>query len=349
MNTTILMRSICFLFIALYLPSSFADEYRPAYLELKQTTPDVFSMLWKVPAKGENKRLALYVKLPDDISIIGKERSSFINGAFISRSNIKRKGGLRGATITIDGLERVSTDVLVRIQRLDGSTEISRLTPIKNSFVVAGNPDRFQVAKTYLVFGVEHILQGYDHLLFVACLIFIAGTWRRILISISGFTIAHSITLCLAALGLIRLPIQAVEAVIALSIVFLAREIIMARRDTLTWKQPITVSSTFGLLHGFGFAAALGEVGLPQTEIPAALLSFNIGVEIGQVLFVVFIVTIAWIVSIMLRYIKNTETDKLRTERSAFRRLHYVEKPVAYGIGCMTMMWTIERMAWLVV
>ena len=161
----------------------------------------------------------------------------------------------------------------------------------------------------------------------------IAGTWRRILVTITGFTIAHSITLTLAALELIRLPVPPIEATIALSILFLAREIAHERRDTLTWRYPIAVSGSFGLLHGFGFASALQDIGLPQTEIPAALLAFNVGVEIGQILFVASMIGIVWLAKRLLRTFHIHSIDDIRR----------LEKPIAYGVGGITMMWTVER------
>ena len=281
-----MIRIFCSIILLLFsIATAHADEYRPAYLEFKQTSENDFNMLWKVPAKGRG-RLSLNVALATDVTTTSEVPGVFIGGGYIERSSINRPGGLTGSEINIEGLERVSTDVLVRIQRLDGTSETARLNATSTSFVVKGTPQFWGVVKTYLVFGIEHILEGFDHLLFVACLIFIAGTWRRILVTITGFTLAHSVTLTLAGLGLVRLPIPPIEAVIALSIVFLAREIALDRRDTLTWRYPIAVSATFGLLHGFGFASALAEIGLPQTEIPAALLAFNVGVEVGQILFV---------------------------------------------------------------
>jgi hydrogenase/urease accessory protein HupE len=333
MARSLLVKLLYFYLFILCIPFSFADEYRPAYLELKQTAPDVFNMLWKVPAKGQNQRLALYVKLPDDVTVVGAERSSFVAGAFITHSILQRNGGLVGATIAIDGLEKVSTDVLVRIQKINGSKQVVRLTSDKASFIVAKDPTSLDVAKSYFVFGIEHILEGIDHLLFVACLIFIAGSGRRILITITGFTVAHSLTLTLATLNLVKLPIPPVEAVIALSIVFLAREIASERRDTLTWRYPVLVSASFGLLHGFGFASALGEIGLPPTEIPAALLAFNVGVEIGQILFVAGIMFAVWLITKVFRARKKKALDWLSR----------IEKPLAYGIGGVTMLWTVER------
>ena len=312
---------------------SYADVYSPAYLEFKQSSNDVFDVLWKVPALGPDMRMRLYVRLPDEVEVVRPARTTYVGRAFIERSTIRREGGLAGAEISIDGLTTLATDVLVRIERLDGSTEVARLTPSSPSFVVASVPQTWDVAKTYLVFGIEHILQGIDHLLFVACLILIAGTWRRILITITGFTIAHSITLTLAALELVSLPVPPIEATIALSIVFLAREIAIDRRDTLTWRYPIAVSGSFGLLHGFGFASALGEIGLPQTDIPAALLAFNVGVEIGQILFVATILSAVWMITKTLQGIELKPLDWLRR----------IEKPLAFGVGSITMLWTVER------
>lgn len=209
--------------------------------------------------------------------------------------------------------------------------------PWHHSSVVLGASKFLDVVNTYLVFGVEHILTGFDHLLFVACLIFIAGAsgdrWRRILVTITGFTVAHSITLTLAALELVRLPISSIEATIALSIVFLAREIALNKRDTLTWRYPIAVSATFGLLHGFGFASALSEVGLPHSEIPAALLAFNLGVEIGQVFFVASLLIAFGLIAQCLKLAGLHSRDWIRV----------LEKPVAYVVGSTAMFWTIER------
>lgn len=312
-----------------------ADQYSPAYLELKQTSIDEFAMLWKVPARGVDLRLKLYVNMPDGIEVIDPVRTTFVGTAFVERSRFKRKGGLAGTVISIDGLSTLSTDVLVRIERIDGTTEVARLTPTSPSFQVAGTPKMWDVVKTYLLFGVEHILEGFDHLLFVACLIFIARSWRRILVTITGFTIAHSITLTLAALELVRLPTPPIEAIIALSIVFLAREIALDRRDTLTWHYPIFVSSSFGLLHGFGFASALADIGLPQTEIPSALLAFNVGVEIGQILFVVSILLIVYLLHWIFKLMQVTS-------KNWFQK---IERPIAYSVGSIAMFWTIERVA----
>ena len=266
--------------------AAYAHELRPAYLELQAINDDTFSVLFKVPGRGQQKRLALYVQFPEDIKTITPVKTTFTGTAFIERSTIRRDGGLGGAEISIKGLSQTLTDVLVRIEYQNKSTQVQRLTPKSPSFVIKPAPGRYDIAKTYLLLGVEHILLGIDHLLFLVCLIIIAGTGRRILITITGFTVAHSITLILSALNIVNIPVPPVEAVIALSIIFVATEIAKGSKDTFTYKYPIAVSSSFGLLHGFGFASVLKEIGLPQTEIISSLLFFNIGVEIGQLLFI---------------------------------------------------------------
>lgn len=329
-----------FVFISILFTSfTQADEYRPAYLEFEQISDNAFKMLWKVPAKGKNQRLSLYVHLPNDVVQSSDPISTFVGSAYIERSTISRQGGLAGVKVSVYGLQQLATDVLVRIQRLDGSSETARLNASATSFVVKGAAQFWDVVHTYFVFGVEHILGGFDHLLFVACLIFIAGTWQRILVTITGFTVAHSITLVLAAIDLVHLPAAPIEAAIALSIVFLAREIVLDRRDTLTWRYPVAVAASFGLLHGFGFASALSEIGLPQAEIPAALLMFNIGVELGQIAFVAGMIFVFWLITQCLKIIK----------KGSLYWLSSVEKSLAYCVGTITMFWTIERIAgfWL--
>lgn len=317
--------------------SLYADEYRPAYLSLKQTTDTTFDVVWKLPSTKQNQILNLTVKLPNDTRLIKPKSIRPAGAATIEQFSISTEQGLVSNEISITGLANAPTEVLVRIQWLSGVTETARLDSSKTAFIVVGTPSFSYVVKTYLVFGFEHILEGFDHLLFVACLIFIAGTWRRILITITGFTVAHSITLTMAALGLVSLPITAVESVIALSIVFLAREIMLKNTETLTWRYPIAVSASFGLLHGFGFASALSDIGLPQTEIPAALLAFNIGVELGQIAFVGILLVIVGIIKKIS--ISTTLTEALNAKR--------IEQTGALFIGVTSMYWVIERVTGL--
>ena len=176
----------------------------------------------------------------------------------------------------------------MRVERHDGTSQMERLLPQSPQFMVKPSTGTAEVAWSYLVLGVEHILAGIDHLLFVLALLLIVRGGKRILLTITAFTVAHSITLVAATLGWVRVPGPPVEAIIALSIVFVAAEIVHGLRGKpgLTARAPWVVAFTFGLLHGFGFAGALAEVGLPEKAIPVALLMFNVGVEIGQLLFV---------------------------------------------------------------
>jgi hydrogenase/urease accessory protein HupE len=147
----------------------------------------------------------------------------------------------------------------------------------------------------YFVAGLEHIAGGFDHLLFLLCLMLIAGTPRRILLTVTGFTLGHALTISLAALGAIRIHSGLVEVLIALSIVFVAAEIARNRRTTLTWRYPALVATLFGLLHGLGFAGALREIGLPEAWVPVSLAAFNLGIEAGQVVFAVTLLALAWL------------------------------------------------------
>lgn len=309
-----------------------AHEVRPAYLELKQVAPDTYDLLWKVPARGANERLALHVRLPGDCTIIVASTAAFTGSAYIERSRIARPGGLAGSEISIEGLSTTLTDVLARVESTDGGTQVTRLTPDKPSFVVEAAPHALEVARAYLVLGVEHILLGVDHLLFVLTLLLITrGNWL-LLKTVSAFTAAHSITLALATLGFVQVPSAPVEAVIALSIVFVAAEIVHARqgRQGLTARQPWIVAFTFGLLHGFGFAGALSEVGLPRAHIPMALLFFNLGVELGQLLFIAAVLTFVALI-----------------RRARIPLPRWAELVPPYAIGSVAMFWVMQRVTTL--
>ncbi len=309
--------------------AAYTHELRPAYLELQAINEDTFSVLFKVPGRGPEKRLALYLQFPEDIKTIIPVKTTFTGRAFIERSTIRRKSGLGGAEIKIKGLSQTLTDVLVRIKHYEGYVQTARLTPKSPSFIVEATPKKYDIIKTYLLLGVEHILLGFDHLLFLVCLIIIAGSGRRILITITGFTVAHSITLILSALNVVNIPVPPVEAVIALSIVFVASEIARGFRESFTYKYPILVSSSFGLLHGFGFASVLKEIGLPQTEIVTSLLFFNIGVEIGQLFFISIFI-------LLILFIKNIFNKP-------YEYFFTFEKPAAYVIGSLASFWMIQR------
>jgi hypothetical protein len=277
----------CLLFLASCTWSAFAHEMRPAYLQVRQTGSDTYEVFWKVPAQGD-LRLSLNVQLPQICSNLTEPRGSFSGGAFSENWSVRCEGGLPGNTIHIEGLTATLTDVLVRIERLDGSTQVTRLTSSVPSLEVEAAPRRLEVARTYLSLGIEHILTGVDHLLFVSGLLLLVSGFKRLLQTVSAFTISHSVTLTLATLGFVHVPPAPVEAVIALSILFVAYEVIGSREHPqgLAQRKPWLVAFTFGLLHGLGFAGGLSAAGLPAGHIPLALAFFSAGVEVGHFSFV---------------------------------------------------------------
>jgi hydrogenase/urease accessory protein HupE len=314
-----------------------ADEIRPGYLELRQTALDTYSLLFKIPALGDDLRLAIYVNLPEGTNDVTPPRAGFNNGAYTERRTIRRNGGLDGQTISIEGLSGAPTDVLVRIESLGGATQTERLSPTSTAFVVQAVPGTWDVATTYLRLGIEHILFGFDHLLFVLALVILVRDWRRVALTVTAFTIAHSITLAAATLDLVNVPGPPVEACIALSIALVAVEIVNARRGILSLaaRWPWLVAFCFGLLHGFGFAGALAEVGLPHHAIPVALLFFNLGVEIGQLAFVAAVLAAGE----LLRRAIALPFEPASVQRTIYR----LDLTAAYIIGTVAAYWLIQR------
>jgi hydrogenase/urease accessory protein HupE len=318
--------AVAMLLLAIAGPS-LADVFRPAYLELRETSQDQYDVLWKVPTQGD-LRLAVQVSFPPDSKQVTPPQGRFVSGAYVERWHISRAGGLAGQSIRIDGIASGVTDVIARVERRDGTSQVERLLPANPQFVVKASQGTGEVAWSYLVLGVEHILGGIDHLLFVLALLLIVRGGKRIFFTITAFTLAHSITLVAATLGWVHVPGPPVEAMIALSIVFVAAEIVHGLRGKpgLTARAPWVVAFSFGLLHGFGFAGALAEVGLPQKAIPVALLMFNVGVEFGQLIFVIFALSAA----ALLR-------------RLPLRRREWMSYAAPYAIGSVAMFWVIER------
>jgi len=265
-----------------------AHEVRPAYLQLHQTGAVTYDIFWKVPALGDTMRLSLYVRLPQTCSNLNQPHGFFSSGAYTEQWSVECQGGLAGSNVRIDGLTATLTDVLVRIERLDGSTQVTRVTSSSPTFVVEATPRRFEVGRTYLVLGVEHILTGVDHLLFVSGLLLLVNGIRRLLLTVSAFTLSHTVTLTLATLGFVHVPPAPVEAVIALSILFVAYEVLRKKENPsgLAQRKPWLVAFSFGLLHGLGFAGGLSAAGLPAAHIPLALWFFSAGVEVGHFSFV---------------------------------------------------------------
>ena len=306
-----------------------AHEVRPGYLELREEEPGEFSALWKTPMRGD-LRLALTPHFSAPMEILTPIAMRKSDDAAVQTWRMRTTEPLRGQSVRIDGLSGTMTDVLVRMEFADGTSWIKRLTPAQPSAQIPARASGLQVAGEYLKLGVEHILLGIDHLLFVLALFLITRGTGRLVKSITAFTVAHSITLGLATLGFVHMPPPPVEAVIALSIVFVAMELVHVRRggESLTARAPWIVAFAFGLLHGFGFAGALSEVGLPQGHIPAALLFFNLGVEGGQLLFVAAVLSLF-----------------TATRRIGLAPPRWAELVPPYAIGSVAMFWVIERVA----
>jgi hydrogenase/urease accessory protein HupE len=310
--------------------ASFADEIRPGYLELKESSINIFSVLWKVPAKGDRK-LSLHVKFPENCKDKTQPNSQLVNGAYIQRWLVVCEGGLLEKTLSIRGLKSTNTDVLLRLEFIDGTSQSVLLTPTKETFNIPASATSLQIIGTYTWLGITHILMGVDHLLFVFALLLIVNGKRRLIWTITAFTFAHSLTLAGATLGFVNVPQQPVEAVIALSILFLAIEIVHGQQGKTgaAARWPWLVAFVFGLLHGFGFAGALAEVGLPEQAIPLALVFFNVGVELGQLLFVATVLSLGYLL------------HKLKQPRL----LDWSETVAIYSIGGLSSFWLFERIS----
>lgn len=265
-----------------------AHESRPGYLGIEETAPQRYDAVWKQPAGGIADEITLTLVFPDDCADLAPRFATRDATSRITRWTMQCASGLGGRSMRIDGLEQTQMNVLVRLEDLKGQSQSLRLSPGDRTAVFAADPSARAVIGAYFALGFEHILGGVDHLLFVLTLMFLASTWRRLLGMITAFTAAHSITLTLATLGHVSLPGAPVEALIALSIVLAAAEAARpaATRASLMASAPWAVAFAFGLLHGFGFAGALADAGLPQGDVPLALLFFNLGVEAGQIAFV---------------------------------------------------------------
>ena len=322
------MRILAALLVLLIVaPLAQAHEVRPAYLRVQQESAEQFNLLWRVPARGD-MRLGIYIGLPETCKDLGEKLAWQEGGTHIERWSVQCQGGLFGKEIEVLGLTSTVIDALARIERLDGTTQVERVTPANPSFVVRESESLSEVIATYTLLGFEHILLGIDHLLFVFALLLLVPGRRMLIWTITSFTLAHSLTLAAATMGWVHVPQSPVEAVIALSILFVAMEIVHWKqgRPGITRRWPWLVAFTFGLLHGFGFAGALSEIGLPEHAIPMALLFFNVGVELGQLAFIAGVL-LAWAV-----------LKRISWPQWAWRG------PV-YAIGSMAAFWTIERIS----
>lgn len=303
-----------------------ADDLRPGYLEMTQRDHAHWRMVWKAPIIGglatrSRPALPAFCELDP-----GAPRLE--GGSLVVALDVTCAKPLDGQRIGLSGMETGFTDALVRVAPLGRPVQAERLTPDAPFITVSRVPDRWQVARTYLSLGVEHILQGYDHLLFVVALVLLIRHWRKLAWTVTAFTVAHSLTLAATTLGLVLVARRPVEICIALSIVFLAVEIVKepSGPPRFAARVPWLVAFAFGLLHGFGFAAALAEIGLPQGELPTALLAFNLGVEAGQLAIVAAALGILGIID----RVATTWTARVRTV-------------TAYLIGSTAAFWMIQR------
>jgi len=317
---------IAIFLVALTGQSAHAHEIRPAYLEIKQQTADKYQVLWKIPLIG-NKAPKIDPVFPENFSLEQMD-DEFLPDAYIRRYKGIYQAPLNGQKIAIQGLDLTLVDVLVQINLMDDTSYSLILQPDNTSANIPREPQKWEVFKLYIILGMEHILIGIDHLFFVLGLLLLVSGIKPLIQTITAFTLAHSITLGAATFNLIQLPQAPVEAVIALSIVFLAREFLMMKKGakSLTAQHPWVVAFSFGLLHGLGFAGVLGEIGFPQKDVPLALLTFNIGVELGQLIFI-GIVLLLWEV-----------VQKIDPRLSTWSL-----KALPYSMGCVAAFWFVER------
>lgn len=309
-----------------------AHALDPGYLDLTSIGPERWRVTWRAPDVS-GRPMPIEARLPDNCSSEPPPPPSFDGRAWTTAWVATCPGGLSGGAIEILGLDQTRTDTLVRYELEPGQTQVHRLTSTDTAFTVPEYPGVLDILASYIALGVTHILEGVDHLLFVFALVLLIRARARLFWAVTAFTVAHSITLAAATLGWLNIPPPPVEAVIALSIVFLAYELSLPpdARDPLAVRAPWLVSFAFGLIHGLGFAGALREIGLPEGDIPLALFAFNVGVELGQILFIALVLTVGFAARRVYPAIR---------ERAA-----QLERMASYGIGSLGAFWVIDRIA----
>lgn len=305
-----------------------AHEVRPAYLQIDQTGQNRFSVLWRTPLLS-GMRLPVILQFSDGIRQATEPSKRQLSDSIVERSMIESPGGLPGERITFVGLQATITDVMVRVKLEDGTVSTTLVRPSQPWIDIEARQSPLEVVKVFVISGIEHILFGFDHLLFVAALMLIVRRWGMLLKTVTAFTVAHSITLTFATLGWVSLPSGPVEIMIAFSIVLVGAEIIRMERGgtSLAIEWPWIVAFFFGLLHGFGFAGALADFGLPQGDIPLALFSFNVGVELGQLMFIGILLLAAKVIRRLFAVPKNTISAS------------------GYAIGIIAAFWMVERLS----
>ncbi len=309
-----------------------AHDSRPISLRITEKSEALFSVTWQVPGSVANENQPS-PRLPTMCNPLSPPKLSTQSGARIGEQIYHCHNKLSGEIVEIDfPLFNPSLTAVVQIDWMSGETVNVVLAPNELTWKVPEKSTPANVSKRYFTLGMIHIFGGYDHLLFLLCLLLIARTPKRTIVTVTGFTLAHSFTLALAVFQVIRLPIAAVETVIALSIVFLAVEIARGRSNTLSFRYPVIVASAFGLLHGLGFASVLSEIGLPSGQVPLALLLFNLGIEAGQLLILApTFIGIVW-------FARHEMTRTPRMLRSIA-----VQRTAIYVVGGLASFWFLER------
>jgi hydrogenase/urease accessory protein HupE len=316
--------------VLLPLSGAWAHETRPAYLEIDETAPGRYDVLWRTPVLS-GMRLPVELGFAEGTRNVTAPAVRELSDSLLERRVIEVPGGLPGKRIEFAGLQDTITDVLVRVQLRDGALSTTLVHPSQPWLEVTAARGWLAVAGAYLRHGIDHILLGYDHLLFVFALILIVRSTRVLVWTITAFTLAHSITLALATLGFVHVPGPPVEATIALSILLLACEIPRLHRGeaSFTARWPWLVAFSFGLLHGLGFASALAEIGLPRGDVPLALFAFNVGVEVGQLAFIAVVLGLFALVK-RIRLVAPLE--------------RYARPAAPYAIGILASFWFFERL-----
>ena len=322
--------------VAGWCSSARAHALQPGFLDLSAQPDEAWRVTWRVPDVN-GRPMPIQVRLPENCGARDGGRPTFDGTAWVFVWRTVCPGGIADRAVTVDGLEQTVTDVLVRFELAPGKAGTLRLTGNASTAKLPGIPSRTDILSTYISLGVEHILLGIDHLLFVFALLLLVPDTRRLIGAITAFTVAHSLSLVAATLGWIVVPAPPVEAVIALSIMFLASELARPPDSQLrlSERHPWAVSFGFGLLHGLGFARALIDIGLPLGEVPLALFAFNLGVEIGQLMFVAFV----FLTGMAIARLYPQLIASLRTRGARGLRV------IAYAMGSVASVWFLSRIA----
>lgn len=313
-------------FLLLFLPFFLsAHQSGLTYINITEDDDKHIDVLYKSPLQDINAN-KITINYPSHCSITHRDAQKIENGFVINHYTMQcQNKGLENSRIWIDGLIKQNKGVLIEYTNPKRSKKA--LLRAETPFIyIDAKSSTFSLFYSYVKLGIHHILSGYDHLLFVLSLMLLARNLKALLLAVTAFTLSHSITLASAMLGIVNLPVAFIEAMIALSILFLARELAKPQTNTITKKHLELVAFIFGLLHGFGFSNVLKTIGLPQDEIPLSLFAFNLGIEIGQLLFILA----AGSLLLLFKSLIKKEPKNLKII-------------IAYFIGSLSAFWFIQR------